>query len=171
MWSIPHVFNHCHYLMGLIRMRYGEILKRIRRAIPRDMGDVFLKQQIPGDPEHNCPDLSVVNHDRSKIIVVDVTIPFETDSDGLSVARQTKLQKYDNLKTWLQEIRRSGIRGICCGSTRILGSRELASITPITHWQKLFQTAYLNTACSSSGVLATRHHMNKQNTETVLLYH
>ena len=64
------------------------------------MGDVFLEQQIPGEPEHNHPDLVVVNRDRSKLI--DVTIPFETDSDSLTVARQTKLQKYDSLKTWLQ---------------------------------------------------------------------
>jgi len=66
------------------------------------MSDVFLEQQIPGDPEHNRPDLVVVNRDRTRIIVVDVTMPFETDSDSFTVARQTKLQKYDNLKTWLQ---------------------------------------------------------------------
>jgi len=60
-----------------IRTRHGEILKMIRRAIPRDMGDVFLEQQIPGDPEHNRPDLAVVNCDRSKIIVVMSQFPLK----------------------------------------------------------------------------------------------
>ena len=40
------------------------------------MGDVFLEQQIPGDPEHNHHDLVVINRERDKITVIDVTIPF-----------------------------------------------------------------------------------------------
>ena len=74
--ALHRLLNHCHYLMG-IRTRHGEILKMIRRAIPRDMGDVFLEQQIPGDPEHNRPDLAVVNCDRSKIIVVMSQFPLK----------------------------------------------------------------------------------------------
>ena len=91
--------------MGLIRTRHGEILKHLRhlrRAIPRDMGEVFLEQQIPGDPECNRPDLVIINREKNKIIVVDVTMPFEGEPRSLAEARETKLQKYSDLKTWLQ---------------------------------------------------------------------
>ena len=100
--TLAHALNHCHHSMGLIRTRQGEILKRLRHAIPRDMGEVFLEQQIPGDPERNCPDLVIINREKNKIIVVDVTMPFEGEPRSLAEARETKLQKYSNLKTWLQ---------------------------------------------------------------------
>ena len=67
------------------------------------MGEKFLEQEIPGDPEHNRPDLVVLDRENNKIIVVDVTIPFEGEQDSLKKAREAKLVKYNNLKTWLQD--------------------------------------------------------------------
>lgn len=37
---------------------------------------IFFEQEIPGDPERNKPDLVVIDEEH-KIIVVDVTMPFE----------------------------------------------------------------------------------------------
>ena len=100
--TLAHALNHCRGYMGLIRSRHGEILKRIRKAIPEHLGEVFLEQEIPGDPEKNRPDLVVINRTTDKVIVVDVTIPFEGEEESLQMARATKETKYSRLKTWLQ---------------------------------------------------------------------
>ena len=88
--------------MGMIQSRHGEILKRIRKAIPSDMGEIFLEQEIPGDPEKNRLDIIVINRSLDKAIVVDITIPFEGEENSLQTAKSTKETKYNALKTWLQ---------------------------------------------------------------------
>ena len=75
--EVELLFNHCRGYMGMIQSRHGEILKRIRKAIPSDLGDIYLEQEIPGDPERNRPDLVAINSSQEKAIVVDVTIPFK----------------------------------------------------------------------------------------------
>lgn len=97
--TLAHALNHCHGQMGLIRERHGKILQQLQKATPRSMGEIFLEQEISGDPERNKPDLVVV--DAAKIIVVDVTIPFEGEQHALREARRLKEEKYSALKTWL----------------------------------------------------------------------
>ena len=100
--TLAHAINHCRGYMGLIRSRHGEILKRIKKAIPKELGEIYLEQEIPGDPEKNRPDLVVINRKTDKAIIVDVTIPFEGEENSLQSARVTKETKYSRLKTWLQ---------------------------------------------------------------------
>ena len=83
----------------MIQSPHGEILKRIRKAIPSDMGEIFLEQEIPGDPEKNHPDIVVINRSSDKVIVVDVSIPFEGEENSLLTAKSTKETKYSALKT------------------------------------------------------------------------
>ena len=100
--TLAHALNHCRGYMGMIRSQHGEILKRVRKAISSDLGEVFLEQEIPGDPEKNRPDLVMINRSSERAIVVDVTIPFEGEENSLRVARATKEDKYSGLKSWLQ---------------------------------------------------------------------
>ena len=88
--------------MGMIQSRHGEILKWIRKTTPSDLGEIYLEQEIPGDPGKDRPDLVVINKTLKKAIVVDVTIPFEGEEDSLQAARKTKETKYSGLKAWLQ---------------------------------------------------------------------
>lgn len=80
----------------------ASILKRIRKDIPSDLGDIYLEQEIPRDPEKNCPDLVISNRSKEKAIVVDITIPFEGEEDSLQAYKATKETKYSGLKAWLQ---------------------------------------------------------------------
>ena len=100
--TLAHALNHCRPLMGLIRECHNEVLQRLQRAVPRSLGEVFLEQEIPGDPEHNRPDLVVLNHTEKKAIIVDVTIPYEGESDALQAAQDAKMSKYNNLAAWLR---------------------------------------------------------------------
>ena len=79
----------------------ASILKRILKAIPSDLGDIYLEQEIPRDPEKNCPNLVINNRSKKKAIVVDITIPFEGEEDSLQAYRTTKETKYSGLKAWL----------------------------------------------------------------------
>ena len=72
--------------MELTRGRHTEILRRLQHAIPRDLGEIFLEQEIPGDPDHNWPDLVILNSREKRAIVIDVTIPFEGNLDALKEA-------------------------------------------------------------------------------------
>ena len=87
--------------MGLLRERHTEILRRLQCAIPRDLGEIFLEQEIPGDPDHNRPDLVTLHRREKCAIVTDVTILFEENLDTLKEAREAKLEKYSNLTACL----------------------------------------------------------------------
>ena len=135
--TLAHALNHCCGYMGMIRSRHGEILKRVRKAIPSDLGEVFLEQEIPGDPEKNRPDLVMINRSLERAIIVDVTISFEGEENSLRVARATKENKYSGLKTccrrstrrwrwlrlwlepWARGIRIMSLSSGCCGSEGI----------------------------------------------------
>ena len=76
--------------MGLIRSRHGEILRQIRKAVPAELGEIYLEQEIPGDPEKNRPDLVVINRTTKKAIVVDVIIPFEGEEKASKLPEQPR---------------------------------------------------------------------------------
>ena len=100
--TLAHALNHRRGFMGMIRSRHREILKRIWKAIPPDLGEIFLEQEIPGDSEKNRPNLVVIKRSLNKAILVNVTITFEGEENSLQAARSIKETKYSALKTWLQ---------------------------------------------------------------------
>ena len=89
--------------MGMLRSWHREILKRIWKAIPSDLKEIFLEQEILGGPQRIVQIYVVVlNRSLDKAIMVDVTIPFEGEESSFQTARSTKETKYSALKTWLQ---------------------------------------------------------------------
>ena len=63
-----------------MRERHNAILKRIVKAIPEDMGDKFVEQKIRDSPGDLRPDLVVLNDNVSVAVILDVTIPIESNS-------------------------------------------------------------------------------------------
>ena len=99
--TLGHVLNHCLPSMGLNRQRHNEILQRLIKAIPDSLGNKFVEQEVPGDPEKNKPDLEIISPDNQKATIVDVTVPFEGEEESLSKARVAKEDKYSSLKSWM----------------------------------------------------------------------
>ena len=67
--------------MGLIRERHNAILQQLTRTIVKNKGEIFLEQEIPGDPEKKEKKhvvVTVVNRAEKKVAAVDVTILFMT---------------------------------------------------------------------------------------------
>ena len=84
--------------MGLIRQRHNDILQHLVKAVPDTLGNKFVEQEIPGNPERNNPDLVIISPDNQTATVVDVTVPFEGEEDSLTKARESKEDKYSS---WL----------------------------------------------------------------------
>ena len=99
--TLGHVLNHCLPSMGLIHQRHNDILQRLVKAVPDTLGNKFVEQEIPGDPERNKPDLVIVSPDNQTATIVDVTVPFEGEEDSLTKARELKEDKYSSLRSWL----------------------------------------------------------------------
>ena len=61
-------------------------------------GELYLEQEIPGDPEKNHPDLVVINRSLEKAIIVDVTIPFEGENNQGDQVQYTESLVADVIK-------------------------------------------------------------------------
>ena len=64
------------------------------KAISPDVGEKFVEQKISGSPDDFRPDLVVINCERSKAAIVDVTVLFEGEEVAFKKARTKKLRKY-----------------------------------------------------------------------------
>ncbi len=98
-----HVFSMCPANMPPIKERHDEAVKRLVKAIPIDLGTVYLDQRVPGAPDGTLqPDIVILNDAQKKAHLVDVACPYETQSN-LKASRERKLSKYAGLKSWLEE--------------------------------------------------------------------
>ncbi|KAH1173772.1 hypothetical protein KIL84_017611 [Mauremys mutica] len=59
------------------QLRHNTIQDCLARAIPPPMGKVAINSAISGTDSQLRPDIIITNEDRKKIIMVDVTVPFE----------------------------------------------------------------------------------------------
>ncbi len=59
-----------------IRERHNEVVKRLVKAIPKDLGMVYLDQPVPGAPDGTLrPDVVINNDTQKKTHLVDVAAP------------------------------------------------------------------------------------------------
>ena len=79
--------------MTAITARRDKILERLTNTIKH--GEVTVDKVVPGVPGINRPDIVV--REGNKAIVIDVTCPFENDSEILETAARRKVEKYNYL--------------------------------------------------------------------------
>ncbi|GBM96076.1 hypothetical protein AVEN_111464-1 [Araneus ventricosus] len=91
--TLPHVLCHCEVHSRAWQLRHDSVGDRVVTAIsPR--GHIVAKNQ-PVGPKSLRPD--IVFQKGKKMFIIDVTIPFENRLDSFAAARQRKLEKYDHL--------------------------------------------------------------------------
>lgn len=100
--SMAHVLNACPYNAGLMRERHNTIVKRLIRAVPDDLGETFVEQKIKDYPDDLRPDLVVINEEKRRAVIVDVTIPIESNELSFDNARNEKLTKYAPITEWFK---------------------------------------------------------------------
>lgn len=83
-----------------MREHHNYVLKHLSKALPESAGEKFLEQKIKDSPGDSRPD-HVVWHTDKKVSIIDITIPYEGDTDSFSKARSEKRNKYQPLMDWL----------------------------------------------------------------------
>ena len=96
-----HCLSVCPGNMPAMRARHDQLQKRLVNAIPLDLGTKFLDQAVPGCPGQR-PDVVILNSEKKKAYLIDVTCPNE-QSENLVAARRRKVEKYQNVKDRLTE--------------------------------------------------------------------
>ena len=91
--TLAHRLNSCTPAVGLMRERHNAILERTRKAINiPEGGTLLIDQKVPQSNNQLRPDIQLIN--GRKLILVDVTVPFETGSEAFTKAREeTEIRK------------------------------------------------------------------------------
>ncbi|XP_046404452.1 uncharacterized protein T26G10.4-like [Ischnura elegans] len=101
--TLPHVLDHCQVHSSAWRGRHDAILHRLAGEVPRAGVEIRVDRTPPMIDSALRRDLVVVDEGRRKIVIVDVTVPFENRKNALDVARQTKFQKYSSIAQQLAD--------------------------------------------------------------------
>ena len=80
--TLPHILCHCHSNMVSTCEHHDSIVTYIQKA--------FLKWSIPNGIQNDWPD--IVPCDGNKVLVIDVSCPFENDARGLQGVADRKEQ-------------------------------------------------------------------------------
>ncbi|XP_046404630.1 uncharacterized protein LOC124169908 [Ischnura elegans] len=84
--TLPHVLDHCKVHSSAWRGRHDAILHRLAGEVPRASVEIRVDRTPPMIDSALRPDLVVVDEGRRKIVIVDVTVPFENRKNALDVA-------------------------------------------------------------------------------------
>ncbi|KAM8707298.1 hypothetical protein ACLKA7_011399 [Drosophila subpalustris] len=107
--TIPHVLCHCMPHSAAMQLRHNAIAAPISKAA-KVRGTLRENCRVEGVPEELQtlrPDIVARDEAAKRIIMVDVTVPFENGSGALDTARNAKLEKYRPLA---EALRRQGYR-------------------------------------------------------------
>ena len=96
--TLPHVICHCHRHMVHVRGRHDAVVDRLTNSIR--FGKITTDRTVADSNLRLRPDIVVEEDDR--VIIIDVTCPFDNDSDALSEAALAKVHKYQPLKEYVQ---------------------------------------------------------------------
>ena len=96
--TLLHVICHCRPHMVQIRDRHNSIVTRLTNAIR--FGKITTDRTIAESNLRLRPD--VVVEEGNRVMLIDVTCPFDNDTDALSEAANAKVLKYQPLKEFLE---------------------------------------------------------------------
>jgi hypothetical protein len=96
--TLPHVVCHCRPHMVQIRERHDSVVKRLTNAIR--FGKITTDRTVEQSNLRLRPD--VVVEEDNRVLIIDVTCPFDNDSDALSDAAVAKVLKYQPLKEFFE---------------------------------------------------------------------
>ena len=100
---LPHVINHRRHQLVNMNGRHDAILDRIVKAVPASVGTVSINRKVADSRFALKPDLVVTDVANRKVVIMDVTVPFENRFEALVAARQAKMEKYEPLVLELTE--------------------------------------------------------------------
>ncbi|XP_043391142.1 uncharacterized protein LOC122463740 [Chelonia mydas] len=100
--TLPHVLCSCEPHSRAGQLHHIATQNRLAKAIAPRLGEVAVNCAIPGTDSPLRPDVVVTDEAQKKIILVDITVPFENRTPALREARARKLEKYAPLADTLR---------------------------------------------------------------------
>ncbi|XP_075772826.1 uncharacterized protein LOC142824999 [Pelodiscus sinensis] len=100
--TLPHVLCGCETHSEAWRLRHNAIQARVVKALPPTLGTVAEDSTVPGTNSLLRPDIVITNEEAKKIVMVDVSVPFENRSAAFRAARLRKIAKYTPLADTLR---------------------------------------------------------------------
>ena len=94
--TLPHVIGHCTVHSAAIQKRHNNIQDRLVKAL-KTHGTVTTNRTVPGEVGDLAllrPDIVIRDDVKPKIIIIEVTVPFENRMVAFDEARQRKLNNY-----------------------------------------------------------------------------
>ncbi|EDW88534.1 uncharacterized protein Dyak_GE18776 [Drosophila yakuba] len=94
--SVPHVLCHCMHHSNAMQQRHNAVMDRLAKAGSR-LGTPRVNCRVEGVAEDMAalrPDLVWRDERSRKIVIVDVTVPFENGAEAFDNARGEKEEKY-----------------------------------------------------------------------------
>ncbi|XP_074834024.1 uncharacterized protein T26G10.4-like [Carettochelys insculpta] len=100
--TLPHVLCGCMVHSAAWQCRHNAIQDRLVKALPPTLGSVTVDSSIPGTDSLLRPDIVMTNEWSKKVLIVDITVPFENRMVAFCDAQAKKLQKYAPLADTLR---------------------------------------------------------------------
>ncbi|XP_055947154.1 uncharacterized protein LOC129980796 [Argiope bruennichi] len=92
--TLSHALNRCWGSKSrAYQLRHNCLVERVKKAAERDFTIISENEQVAGTRLR--PD--IILEDNRKILVVDITVPFENKREAFDKARQMKIEKYASL--------------------------------------------------------------------------
>nr|XP_042715485.1 uncharacterized protein LOC103306860 isoform X2 [Chrysemys picta bellii]XP_042715486.1 uncharacterized protein LOC103306860 isoform X2 [Chrysemys picta bellii] len=98
----PHILCSCKPHARAWQLRHNAVQDRLVKAIDPRLGEVSVNRTVPGTDRPLCPDIVITDEVGKKVILVDITIPFENRTPAFREARACKLEKYAPLADTLR---------------------------------------------------------------------
>ncbi|XP_053861565.1 zinc finger protein 3-like [Malaclemys terrapin pileata] len=112
--TLPHVLCSCKPHARAWQLRHNAVQDRLVKAIDPRLGEVSVNRTVPGTDRPLCPDIVITDEVGKKVILVDITIPFENRTPAFREARACKLEKYaplaDTLRSKGYELQLEGMQ-------------------------------------------------------------
>ena len=91
--SVGHVMSVCPPMMGLRTARHNRVVDRLVKALPVNGPKPSLNKRVPLIDSPMKPDIVLFDRSSNSVVITDIVVCFESDSDSLELAREEKNQK------------------------------------------------------------------------------
>ncbi|KAM7174680.1 uncharacterized protein RBU57_001206 [Macrochelys suwanniensis] len=159
--TLPHVLCSCKPHARAWQLRHNAVQDRLVKAINPRLGQVTVNRAVPGTDSQLRPDIVITDEVGKKIILVDVTIPFENRTPAFRAARARKLEKYaplaDTLRSKGYEVHTDAFLVGALGAWDPCNERVLRTCGVGRHYARLMRRLMVSDTIRWSRDIYTEH--------------
>ncbi|XP_019337816.1 uncharacterized protein LOC109281909 [Alligator mississippiensis] len=100
--NLPHVLRSCKPHARAWQLHHNTVQDHLVRVIPAAAGEISVNCTIPGCESQMRPNIVIMNEEAKKVVIMDVTIPFENRHQAFTNAQARKQEKYTLLADTLR---------------------------------------------------------------------